>query len=122
MMNQRQMHPAEIACTFMQRAELKGGEVDAYAQTYNWLQAILMGESVVLPKEVHEKLSADAAAYNDQRAAQKPADEIIDKKVLGEPEPENVAQEASEDASEGDGIPVLPVGPLPTPPQAAKDT
>ena len=41
---QQQIHPAAAACEFMQRADLKGNEVEMFAQTYNWLQAILAGE------------------------------------------------------------------------------
>ncbi len=49
------IHPADLACKFMQKARLKGIEVEAYAQTYNWLQSIFMGELVILlPKEVED--------------------------------------------------------------------
>ena len=46
---QMQPHPAQVACEFMTRTDLKGGEVDAYAQTFNWLHAILQGELAVVP-------------------------------------------------------------------------
>ncbi len=48
---QQQVHPAAVACEFMQRADMKGGEVEAYAQTFNWLQAIATGELVVIPAD-----------------------------------------------------------------------
>lgn len=46
---QNQAHPAQVAQEFLTRADLKGGEVEAYAQTFNWLQAILKGELTVQP-------------------------------------------------------------------------
>lgn len=49
MKQQQQIHPAAAACEFMQRADLKGNEVEIFAQTYNWLQAILEGELLVQP-------------------------------------------------------------------------
>lgn len=52
-----QVHPAIIACEIMNRADIKGREVDAYAQTYNWLQAMLSGELVVLTKAEFETLT-----------------------------------------------------------------
>ena len=46
-------HPAEVACEFMSRADMKGREVDIYAQTYNWLQEFLAGELVTIhPNEL----------------------------------------------------------------------
>lgn len=54
---QQQIHPAAAACEFMQRAELKGKEVEIFAQTYNWLQAILAGELEV--KEVAVEASKE---------------------------------------------------------------
>lgn len=68
MMNQQQqqVHPAAVACEFMQRADLKGKEVEIFAQTYNWLQAILEGELAVVPAkdwdEMKGKLAEEAVA------------------------------------------------------------
>ena len=58
-MTAQQAHPAELACEFMTRATLKGLEVEAYAQTYNWLQSILTGDNVVVDKKTYEQLTAD---------------------------------------------------------------
>ncbi len=59
---QQQLNPAQIACEFMTRADMKGGEVDIYAKTFNWLQSILAGEIAVVPaddlKESKEKIEA----------------------------------------------------------------
>lgn len=50
------IHPAQAACAFMERAELRGAEVETFAQTYNWLQAILAGEDVVVPVKEYDDL------------------------------------------------------------------
>ena len=50
------VHPATVACDLMMRADLKGAEVEAFAQTYNWLQAILEGELVVMDKKHYQGL------------------------------------------------------------------
>lgn len=50
---QQQVHPAAVAQEFMKRSDMKGGEVEVYAQTFNWLQSILEGElSVVTTEEL----------------------------------------------------------------------
>lgn len=54
---QKQTHPAQVAQEFMRRTDMKGGEVEAYAQVFNWLQAFLSGELVPVPKAEYEKLS-----------------------------------------------------------------
>ena len=62
----QQMHPAAVACEFMSRTDLKGGEVDVYAQTFNWLQGILQGETLIVPAEVHEAQTKKLAAYEEK--------------------------------------------------------
>lgn len=48
-----QAHPVEVAQEFMKRADMKGGEVEAYAQTFNWLNQIMTGElQVVTAKDL----------------------------------------------------------------------
>lgn len=71
-MNEGQtMHPAQVACTFLQRADIKGGEVDAYAKTYNWLQALLAGELIVLTSEKYEELLASEKELQESKAGKK---------------------------------------------------
>ena len=50
---QEQAHPAAVAQEFMRRTDMKGGEVEAYAQTFNWLKGFLDGSIVPTPKEAH---------------------------------------------------------------------
>ena len=45
----------QIAQGFLQRADLKGGEVDNYAKCFNFLQTIVEGENVVVPAEIFNK-------------------------------------------------------------------
>ena len=59
------IHPAQVAATFMTRADLKGGEVEAYAQTFNWLQGIINGEIVVLSKEQFDQLVVDQTSTKE---------------------------------------------------------
>lgn len=66
-------HPAVIACDLMMRADLKGAEVEAFAQTYNWLQAILEGELVLMPKDMHENYQRDAERLREMREKYEPA-------------------------------------------------
>jgi hypothetical protein len=61
----KQMHPAAVAQEFMTRTTLKGAEVEAYAQAFNWLTGITTGELVVIPKELHDQLvSRDVSGSN----------------------------------------------------------
>lgn len=62
----QQIHPAAAACEFMQRADLKGGEVDVFAQTFNWLQSILKEELMIIPKEVLDMQAEKLAAYREK--------------------------------------------------------
>lgn len=55
---QQEVHPAAVAQEFMKRSDMKGGEVEAFTQTFNWLAAILQGELRVLTAEEHEDLLA----------------------------------------------------------------
>lgn len=59
---QQQIHPATIAQQFLIRTELKGGEVEAYTQIFNWLQGILDGEYVIVTKKDVEDLIKFRAA------------------------------------------------------------
>ncbi len=86
---QQMPHPAQVACEFLTRTDLKGGEVDAYAQTFNWLQAIAQGELQAIPTP-------------DLQASQKRIEAL--EKALG---PERVAEIPDEpDPSEGKLEPV----------------
>lgn len=64
---QQQAHPAAVAQEFMKRSDMKGGEVEAYAQTYNWLQALLDGDIVPTPKEAHEALMEELKELRDYK-------------------------------------------------------
>ena len=65
----QQVHPAAAACEFMQRADLKGGEVEVFAQTFNWLQSILKGELAIMQAdkfvEQANKLDAYVEKYGE---------------------------------------------------------
>ena len=68
----QQAHPAAVAQEFIKRSDMKGGEVEAYAQTYNWLGEILAGTILVVPADGHkdlmdqiETLRAENIAYGD---------------------------------------------------------
>ena len=50
-------HPAQAAQEFMARTDMKGREVEAYAQTFNWLAAIIGGTLVVLTRDDYEFLT-----------------------------------------------------------------
>ncbi len=71
---QEQVHPAAVAQEFMKRCDMKGGEVEAYAQTFNWLNALVEGKLVVLEKEFFEQLVPPA----DDAEAEIPTLELID--------------------------------------------
>lgn len=59
---QQQVHPAAVAQEFMKRADMKGGEVEAYTQTFNWLAQILEGAIVVLPQDAHQLMVDERAS------------------------------------------------------------
>ncbi len=44
-----QYDPVITAQTFFQRTEIKGAEVEAYVQAYNWLESLKIGELIVVP-------------------------------------------------------------------------
>lgn len=71
MAQQQTPHPITVACAFLQRADIKGSEVDAYAKTYNWLQSILLGELVVLTAERHKELLASDKELQESKAGKK---------------------------------------------------
>ena len=64
---QQQTHPAVVAQEFMKRADMKGGEVEAYAQTFNWLQALVDGELVLTPKEAYQALLEELKELRDYK-------------------------------------------------------
>lgn len=51
MQTNQQAHPCEVAQEFMKRSDMKGGEVEAYAQTFNWLAKVLSGDLLVVLKK-----------------------------------------------------------------------
>jgi len=70
---QQQFHPAAVACDLMMRADLKGREVEVFAQTYNWLQAILEGDLVIMPKEMHDNYQRDVERLRELQEKYEPA-------------------------------------------------
>ncbi len=60
-------HPAAVAQEFMRRSDMKGGEVEAYVQTFNWLQTFLTGETVATPKEAHFALLEELKELREYR-------------------------------------------------------
>ena len=57
----KQMPVGAVIQEFMNRADMKGNEVEAFAQAYNWVQSINEGELVVLPAEVVERYEQEKA-------------------------------------------------------------
>lgn len=53
--NQQQIHPAQAAQEFMRRCDLKGTEVEGFAETFNWLVQILEGEVLLVSKDQFEQ-------------------------------------------------------------------
>lgn len=62
----QQLHPAQAACVFMERTELRGGEVESYAQTFNWLQSILADELTVIARSKYEDLTQKLAEVTQE--------------------------------------------------------
>ena len=89
---QQEVHPAAVAQEFMKRSDMKGGEVEAFTQTFNWLAAILEGSLRVLTAEEHEDLQAQIV---DAPAA------------VNEKLPELTAEQAAALLEPDKGVPVL---------------
>jgi hypothetical protein len=81
---QQQAHPAQVAQEFMRRTDMKGGEVEAYAQTFNWLQAILSGELVVNTKEAHTALVTELKELREFKRENSAAEERAEGEESGE--------------------------------------
>jgi len=64
---QQQAHPAAVAQEFMRRADMKGGEVEAYGQTFNWLGQFLNNELIATPAEAHHALLEELKELRDFR-------------------------------------------------------
>lgn len=47
----------QAAQQFLTRCDLKGGEVDAYAKAFNFLQNIVDGETLVIPTKVWNEVN-----------------------------------------------------------------
>lgn len=45
----------QVVQTFLQRTNLKGGEVDSYAKCFNFVQTIAEGTNVVVPAELFQE-------------------------------------------------------------------
>ena len=101
-----QAHPAAVAQEFMRRTDMKGGEVEAYAQTFNWLQALADGSIVPTPREAHEAMLEELKELrefkrvNEEVALKQEAEDNGDLPVLTPETPvaelEDVDSEASD--------------------------
>lgn len=93
---QQQAHPAAAAQEFMRRTDMKGGEVEAYAQTFNWLQAIISGEIVPTPKEAHLALVKELEELREFKRVTEPGEEKQEEGTGTPEELDPVDSEASE--------------------------
>jgi hypothetical protein len=66
----QQVHPAAVAQEFMRRADMKGGEVEAFGQTFNWLEDLKSGEIVCTSKEEYMSLVAELSELREFRRDQ----------------------------------------------------
>ena len=69
----------QAAQGFLQRTELKGGEVDTYAKCFNFIQSIVEGKNVVIPAGLfHEGQDAIQAmlAQVKEEEGQKIAEDV----------------------------------------------
>lgn len=55
----------QMVQTFLQRTNLKGGEVDNYAKCFNFLQTIVEGQNVIVPAELFNKGMDAIQTLND---------------------------------------------------------
>jgi hypothetical protein len=69
---QQQLHPATVAQEFMKRTDMKGGEVEVYAQTFNWLAQIAGGDVVCIPKDDFQAMVDEMAELRDETSAEEP--------------------------------------------------
>lgn len=67
MTEEQQVHPAAVAQEFMKRTDMKGGEVQAYAETFNWLQGFIENEIIATPAEAHHAMIAELTELRDYR-------------------------------------------------------
>lgn len=65
---QETQHPAAVAQEFMRRTDMKGGEVEAFAQTFNWLATFLDGETIATPREAHFALMEELQELRNFKA------------------------------------------------------
>lgn len=105
---QQQAHPAAVAQEFMRRSDMKGGEVEAFAQTFNWLGEFLKGELVATPKEAHLAMTEELKELrefkrtHDEEYAKAEAEAAGDIPVLEPEQPEGIPPEELEDVDSGD--------------------
>lgn len=60
-----QYDPVKIAQMFFQRTKIKGEEVEAYVQAYNWLDSLKTGEFTALPTTVLTALRVQTEAQTE---------------------------------------------------------
>ena len=92
----------QVTQGFLQRSNLKGGEVDNYAKAFNFIQTIVEGTNVVVP----------AKAWQNGLAALKAVQELADSKGEGVPDVADEGEEAEEDTSNGEEM-ISEGGPAP---------
>lgn len=59
----------KITLEFLSRAELKGAEVQAYSEVWNWVQAVLAREIIVIPAEVVGRFQEQSAMISNYEGA-----------------------------------------------------
>ena len=94
----------QAAQGFLQRADLKGGEVDTYAKCFNFVQTIVEGANVVVPAEIFTQGLEAVAELAELKKAED-----------GAPADDDPAEK--EDTSNGDDM-ISQGGPLPDAPAA----
>jgi len=95
----------QVTQGFLQRSDLKGGEVDNYAKAFNLIQTIVEGTNVVVP----------AKAWQNGLAALQAVQELADsagKDVPTEPTEDIPVEEKEEDTSNGEEM-ISEGGPAP---------
>ena len=74
---QQAPHPAAVAQEFMSRTDMKGKEVQIYAETFNWLQGILEGKYLIVSREDWDSTAEKLQGYEDV-TAEEPEAELED--------------------------------------------
>jgi len=102
---QQQAHPAAVAQEFMRRADMKGGEVEAFGQTFNWLGQFLQNELIATPAEAHHALLEELKDLREFKRVTEEGEEKQEAIAAGDIpvlEPEEYRADAEAAASKAD--------------------